>query len=132
MHSGIDRDHLNTDVRPQDDLFEHVNGGWLATATIPDDRSRYGSFDMLREQAEAAVRELIETAAQSQPALDTPAGKVGALYASFMDEEQVAALTRETEALRSRIDQDRHDTSAARAAQSCCSVRRPESPSTAS
>ena len=92
MHSGIDRDHLNTDVRPQDDLFEHVNGGWLATATIPDDRSRYGSFDLLREQAETAVRELIEQAALAQPALDTPAGKVGALYASFMDEERVAAL----------------------------------------
>ncbi|WP_066643444.1 M13 family metallopeptidase [Serinicoccus hydrothermalis] len=92
MKSGIDRDTMNTDVRPQDDLFAHVNGGWLASATIPDDRSRYGAFDTLRENAEAAVRELIETAAQRQPALDTPAGKVGALYASFMDADQVAQV----------------------------------------
>ena len=90
--SGIDRATMNPDVRPQDDLFEHVNGGWLATAQIPEDRSRYGSFDMLRENAEDAVRELIERAAEKQPALDTPAGKVGALYASFMDEERVEQL----------------------------------------
>ncbi|WP_151526549.1 M13 family metallopeptidase [Serinicoccus kebangsaanensis] len=89
MKSGIDRSIMNTDVRPQDDLFAHVNGGWLATAQIPEDRSRYGSFDILRENAEAAVRELIESAAERQPTLDSAAGKVGALYASFMDTEQV-------------------------------------------
>ncbi|MFX0538923.1 M13 family metallopeptidase [Ornithinimicrobium sp. Y1847] len=92
MHSGIDRTHLDTDVRPQDDLFVHTNGAWLSTATIPDDRSRYGSFDILRENAETAVRELIEGAAEEQPALDTPAGKVGALYASFMDTDRVDEL----------------------------------------
>ena len=90
MQTGIDRAHLDPSVRPQDDLFAHVNGGWLATAQIPEDRARYGSFDMLRENAEAAVRELIERAAEQQPALDTPAGKVGALYASFMDTARVA------------------------------------------
>ena len=92
MHSGIDPHLMNTDVRPQDDLFVHVNGSWLDSAEIPDDRARYGSFDQLRESAEEAVRALIEKAAERQPALDTPAGKVGALYASFMDEERVEQL----------------------------------------
>jgi len=92
MKSGIDRAMMQTDVRAQDDLFAHVNGGWLATAVIPEDRSRYGSFDMLRENAETAVRALIEKAAEARPALDTAAGKVGALYASFMDEGRVAEL----------------------------------------
>ncbi|WP_122262851.1 M13 family metallopeptidase [Ornithinimicrobium cerasi] len=92
MHSGIDRAHMDPTVRPQDDLFAHVNGTWLATARIPEDRSRYGSFDILRESAEAAVRDLIERAAEQQPELGTAAGKVGALYASFMDTERVDAL----------------------------------------
>ena len=92
MHSGIDRAHLDTDVRPQDDLFEHVNGRWLATTEIPSDRARYGAFDILRENAETHVRELIEEAARQQPAVDTPAGKVGALYASFMDTDRVDEL----------------------------------------
>ncbi|WP_131105657.1 M13 family metallopeptidase [Ornithinimicrobium sufpigmenti] len=92
MHSGIDPHLMNTDVRPQDDLFVHVNGAWLASAQIPADRARYGSFDQLRESAEEAVRQLIERAAEQQPALDTPTGKVGALYASFMDEDRVEQL----------------------------------------
>ena len=91
MHSGIDRFHMSPDVRPQDDLFEHVNGRWLATAEIPQDRARYGSFDMLRESAEESVRALIEKAAEQQPTLDSAEGKVGALFASFMDEERVEA-----------------------------------------
>ncbi|MDO5739629.1 MAG: M13-type metalloendopeptidase [Ornithinimicrobium sp.] len=92
MHSGIDRTHMDDAVRPQDDLFAHVNGAWLASAQIPKDRARYGAFDLLRENAESDVRALIETAAEQQPALDTAAGKVGALYASFMDTDRVDAL----------------------------------------
>jgi putative endopeptidase len=92
MHHGIDRAHMDLSVRPQDDLFAHASGTWLATAQIPQDRARYGAFDMLRENAESAVRELIEQAAQRQPALDTAAGKVGALYASFMDTGRVEAV----------------------------------------
>ena len=92
MHHGIDRAHMDLSVRPQDDLFAHANGTWLATARIPEDRARYGAFDILRENAEAAVRELIESAAEQLPALDTPAGKVGALYASFMDTDRVAEV----------------------------------------
>ena len=92
MHHGIDRDHMDLTVRPQDDLFGHANGGWLADAQIPQDRARYGAFDMLREQAETAVRELIEEAARRRPELGTPEGKVGALYASFTDTAEVARV----------------------------------------
>ena len=46
-------------VRPQDDLFLHVNGTWLATTSIPAHLPSYGSFLELREAAEAAVKEII-------------------------------------------------------------------------
>ena len=92
MHSGIDLSCMDTAVRPQDDLFGHVNGSWVATTDIPADRSRYGAFDLLREAAEANVRELIENAARREPAADSPEGKVGALYASFMDTATIAEL----------------------------------------
>ncbi|MGB7449391.1 MAG: M13-type metalloendopeptidase [Ornithinimicrobium sp.] len=92
MDSGIDRTCMKTDVRAQDDLFGHANGSWVETAQIPADRSRYGAFDLLREAAEANVRELIEQAARNEPALDTREGKVGALYASFMDTATIEQL----------------------------------------
>ena len=58
MHSGIDRTQMNPDARPQDDLFEHVNGGWLATAQIPEDRSRY--VEVLRDWLRARLGDLDE------------------------------------------------------------------------
>src|SRR5688572_21612054 len=94
MHSGIDPAHMDTSVRPQDDLFAFVNGAWLATAEIPPDRGRYGAFDMLREASEAAMHELIEesaaAAADAEPG--SPERKVGDLFHSFMDTGRIAEL----------------------------------------
>ena len=92
MRSGIDRASVDPDVRPQDDLFAHVNGRWLASTPIPQDRGRYGTFDMLREAAEAQVRTIIEEVAAGSPEPGSVAAKVGDAYASFMDEETAEAL----------------------------------------
>ncbi|MGB7818745.1 MAG: M13-type metalloendopeptidase [Ornithinibacter sp.] len=92
MKSGIDPLGIDPDVRPQDDLFAHVNGGWLAATEIPADRGRYGTFDVLREQAEEHVREIIEEVAAGSPTPGTVAAKVGDLFACFMDEETVEGL----------------------------------------
>ncbi|MDO9396532.1 MAG: M13-type metalloendopeptidase [Herbiconiux sp.] len=88
--SGIDTNELDPTIRPQDDLFRHVNGQWIARTAIPDDKARYGSFYQLAEEAEKAVREIVEEA-QSAPE-GTEARKFGDLYTSFMDEERVDAL----------------------------------------
>lgn len=88
--SGIILDELDPDVRPQDDLFRHVNGRWIERTEIPDDKARYGSFIVLYEEAERAVREIIEEAQDAEPG--TEARKVGDLYASFMNEERAEML----------------------------------------
>jgi putative endopeptidase len=90
LASGIASDELDPTIRPQDDLFRHVNGTWIARTEIPDDKARWGSFMVLAEQSEAAVREIIE-AAQTAPE-GTEERKFGDLFASFMDEERVDAL----------------------------------------
>jgi putative endopeptidase len=87
--SGIDPDELDEGVRPQDDLFRHVNGKWIARTEIPSDKARYGSFYVLAEEAEEAVRAIIEDAQKAAPG--TEERKVGDLYSSFMDEERVEA-----------------------------------------
>ena len=92
MRSGIDASGIDHEVRPQDDLFGHTNGRWVATHDIPADRGRYGTFDALREQAEQDVRAVITEVAEGSPALGTTGAKVGDLYASFMDEATVDAL----------------------------------------
>ncbi|MGW9183181.1 M13 family metallopeptidase [Agromyces sp. NPDC055661] len=90
LPSGIAKDELDDEVRPQDDLFRHVNGKWIERTEIPADKARYGSFLVLHEEAEKAVREIIEEAQQADPG--TEARKVGDLYASFMNEQRADLL----------------------------------------
>ena len=88
-------------IRPQDDLFRFVNGGWLATAEIPADRPGSGAFTALRDEAELACRQIVEELADvfssvasedASEVLDTNRGRIGALYAAFMDEEHLEEL----------------------------------------
>jgi putative endopeptidase len=94
-HSGINVSNFENTVRPQDDLYQHVNGQWLAKELIPDDRAMTGSFVALRDEAEAAVKAIIENAgvmaAQPDTAPGSIAAKIGDLYAGFMDVAAVEA-----------------------------------------
>jgi putative endopeptidase len=87
--SGIAVDELSDDVRPQDDLFRHVNSRWLATTEIPPDRAAHGAFHVLRDQAELDVRAIAEEAAASDATAGSDERKVGDLWAAFMDVEGV-------------------------------------------
>ena len=86
-HSGIDPDGFDTSVRPQDDLFMHVNGRWLLSTEIPSDKSNYGSFTALDDAARENIRTIIEESAKT-PA-DDNGRKVGSFYRSFMNEELI-------------------------------------------
>ena len=86
------RPGMNPDIRPQDDLFGHVNGRWLEETEIPSDRSAWGSFTVLADAAEEHVRQIIEELAQSTHEPGSNAQKIGDLYASFMDEDRVETL----------------------------------------
>jgi putative endopeptidase len=88
--SGIDTSELDPAVRPQDDLFRHVNGKWIARTEIPADKARWGSFYLLAEESEKAVREIILEAQSAAEASEER--KFGDLYASFLDEERVEQL----------------------------------------
>jgi putative endopeptidase len=90
LSSGIDTDELDTSIRAQDDLFRHVNGNWIERTEIPSDKARYGSFYLLAEEAEKAVRDIIIESQSADPG--TEGRKVGDLYASFLDEARIQAL----------------------------------------
>ncbi|MCB0987816.1 MAG: peptidase M13, partial [Acidimicrobiales bacterium] len=89
---GIDLDHRDLDVRPQDDLFRAVSGQWLATAPIPDDRASDGAFHQLRDRAEKDVHALLQSLADAAHEPASEARKVGDLFASFLDRDRVNSL----------------------------------------
>jgi endothelin-converting enzyme/putative endopeptidase len=90
------REGMDPDIRPQDDLFGHVNGRWLETAEIPADKGSWGSFVHLADAAEEQVRAIIEGLAErvvaGEEGLGDDAMRIACLYASFMDEEAVERL----------------------------------------
>lgn len=90
--SGIDPKGFDRSVRPQDDLFLHVNGEWLKHTPIPDDKSNYGSFTMLMDEALVNIRSLIEEAAAQEHPQGSDEQKVGDFYESYMDEAKIEAL----------------------------------------
>ena len=89
--SGIDLTHVDPAVRPQDDLFGHVNGRWLTDYQIPSDRATDGAFRTLYDRAEEQIRDLITEAAAKATGTGTHTDeqRIGDLYASFMDEQAV-------------------------------------------
>ncbi len=88
--SGLPLDTLSTKVRPQDDLYRHVNGEWIAHTDIPDDKARWGAFHLIAEQAEKDVRAIIEESTEAETGTETR--KIGDLYTSFMDTDRVNDL----------------------------------------
>src|SRR5690349_19676395 len=93
LKSGLDLTGFDRGVRPQDDLYKFVGGTWLANTSIPADRSNYGSFIILDDQAQEEVKQLIVAASQQAnrpPGSD--AQKVGDYYLAFMNETRVESL----------------------------------------
>ncbi len=103
--SGIDFSNADTSVRPQDDLYQHVNGAWLNSTAIPDDRPLEGTFTALRDGSELAVRAIIEEAAGKGAAATGTEQQIGGLYASFMD--AAAAEQKGLEPLLDRLEEIR-------------------------
>lgn len=87
--SGIAIDEFSPSISPREDLFGHVNRRWVERTEIPADRASAGTFLTLRDEAEDAVRELIEGA--STKGADPTESKIAALYQSFMDESAIEA-----------------------------------------
>lgn len=79
---GIDTTAMDTTVKPGDDFYKYVNGTWLANFKMPADKTRYGSFDVLRDKSENDVHALLEELKAMSPAAGSVQEKVVNLYNS--------------------------------------------------
>ena len=89
---GVDTAGMDLTVRPQDDFFRFVNGRWVDNTPIPADQSGYGTFAILRERAQEAVRAIVEEEARAQAAPGSYTQKIGDFYKGYMDTAQRDAL----------------------------------------
>src|SRR4029453_6779600 len=82
---GFDTAGMDTTVLPGDNFYQYANGTWAKDTPIPADKSNYGMFTVLDDLSRERTKTLIEQAAQD------PNSRIGATYASFMDEAAIEA-----------------------------------------
>ncbi|MGE0079324.1 MAG: M13 family metallopeptidase [Bacteroidales bacterium] len=83
---AFDTANMDLSVKPGEDFNAYANGGWIKNAKMPDDKSRYGAFNILAEENDHIVNDILQRASEKK---DAPKGsnwqKVGDFYASGMD-----------------------------------------------
>lgn len=82
---GFDLAGMDRSVNPGDDFFRFVGGTWMKNTKIPDDRSRWGSFNELGAKSEVDVRSVIEEAARGNPAPGSVERKAVDYYEAYND-----------------------------------------------
>ena len=92
-HSGIDLTGMDTSVKPYADFYQYANGKWLADTAIPADRASYAMFDAVDDRNHDVLHTILEDAAKDDKLDGAPKdgikAKVGAFYASGMDEKRI-------------------------------------------
>ena len=112
---GVDLAGRDLSVRPGDDFFQYANGTWARTTQIPSDRTRWGTFDILREMADNNQRVIIEEVALAGGAPGSNQQKIADYYNAYLDQAaidarglaplqpelaQIAAITNHEQAIR--------------------------------
>src|SRR3569833_4295983 len=82
----IDPANMDLSVKPGDDFFDYANGTWIKDNAIPAKETRWGSFNILRQENTDKLLGLLKEVSSST---GSPKGslkqRVGDLYASGMD-----------------------------------------------
>jgi predicted metalloendopeptidase len=83
---GIDTSLMDKSVSPKDDFFKFVNGTWLKNTDIPADKTRWGSFDELRQRTDKDALAILKEAAKNPKyASNIDQGKAISMYKAAMD-----------------------------------------------
>lgn len=86
---GVDPANMDLSISPSDDFYHYANGAWLSKNPIPEEYSRWGTFEQLHELSQEHIRAILEhcqTAVDSEKQPDVHEKLVGIMYSSGMDE----------------------------------------------
>ncbi len=83
--AGLNLSYMDKSVRPQDDFYNYVNGTWMKNAQIPADKSRWGSFNELREDTDNKSMTILNSLLTETYHEGTEGRKIQNLYKTYMD-----------------------------------------------
>jgi len=83
---GITISNMDLSVKPNEDFYRFVNGSWLKNTQIPSDKTRWGTYDELRQKTDIDALNILKEAAKNPKYLsNTDEGKAVNLYKSILD-----------------------------------------------
>lgn len=88
---GLELTGQDKSVKPGDDFWSYVNGGWAKSVEIAADRSSAGYGVKLTDEAEVSVRAILDDMAKNPGQFGAKGKQIGDLYASWMDEAGIEA-----------------------------------------
>jgi len=88
---GLNIANLDKSALPGTDFCRYATGGWMDANPIPDEYSRYGSFDKLRENNQKQIKELIIEMGKTIHENGGGAQKIGDLYRLGTDSAKLNA-----------------------------------------
>src|SRR5574344_2098383 len=83
--TAIDKTDMDLSVNPASDFDNYANGGWKVKNPLPDDKSRFGTFDKLRDVAEKQQQALFDKVPTEKHEQGTVRQKIADLYNMGMD-----------------------------------------------
>jgi predicted metalloendopeptidase len=83
---GINISFMDKSVKPNEDFYKFVNGGWLKKTEIPADKTRWGTYDELRQKTDIDALNILKEATENPKyKSNTDQGKAVNLYKSILD-----------------------------------------------
>ncbi|GEO07891.1 peptidase M13 [Segetibacter aerophilus] len=86
----VDKSNMDLSVKPGDNFYQYVNGNWIKNNPVPASKTRWGSFDVLREESSQRLRTLLDESAKNT-GKDRKTQMIGDFYASGMDSAAIEA-----------------------------------------
>ena len=88
---AIDLNNFDLSVAPNADFYQYATGGWQKNNPLKPEFSRYGSFDVLRENNEKRINELFQEMSKLQAAPGSVEQKISDLYKMGLDSTRLNA-----------------------------------------
>ena len=81
----VDVANMDATVKPSEDFFQYVNGGWIKNHPLPDDKSEYGVFNEMYDENELKLQDLVNEIKSKKQEPGSVGDKISKFYRTGMD-----------------------------------------------